>query len=67
MGQEHDSRASDPRPMPTSAAPRTVAPGMEVGSNAPTQPQPVQQAQVPQAQALPPQQTASSAQPGFDF
>ena len=65
IGQEHDSRASDGRPMPTSAAPQTVAPGMEVGSNAPAQPQPIQQAQAPST--LPPQQTASSARPGFDF
>lgn len=65
IGQEHDSRAGDARPMPTSAAPRTVAPGMEVGSSAPAQSQPTQQAQAPAA--LPPQQTASSARPGFDF
>ena len=64
IGQQHDGR-SEPRPMPASANPRTVAPGVDgVGSTLPTGPQPAQQAQ---AAALPPQQTATSAQPGFDF
>jgi pilus assembly protein CpaC len=67
LGQDHGSRNSDPRPLPASAAPRTVAPGVgQIGSADPATPQPpVQEAQRPPA--LPPRQTAANAQPGFEF
>ncbi|HWT11182.1 MAG TPA: secretion system protein, partial [Allosphingosinicella sp.] len=66
IGQEHDGRAGETRPMPTVADPRTVAPGIgQVGSAAPAPQHPVQQAQRPAA--LAPAQTSAAAQPGFDF
>jgi pilus assembly protein CpaC len=67
VGQEHDSRNGEPRPVPTSAAPRTVAPGVDtIGSAAPVTPgQPtVHPTEV--AAALPAPQPGS-ARPGFDF
>jgi pilus assembly protein CpaC len=68
QGQEHHSRDGERRPVPASSAPQTVAPGVgEIGSAAPATPgrEPVQEAQRPQA--LPPRQTAATAQPGFSF
>ena len=67
VGQEHDSRSGEARPVPTSSAPQTVTPGVEVGSVAPVQPAQVAAQQAPVPPALPPQQTGTSAQPGFDF
>jgi pilus assembly protein CpaC len=69
IGREHGSRSGELRPVPTAAAPETVAPGIS-GASAqvpvgPAQP-PVQQAQRRDV-ALPPQGTPSSAQPGFNF
>ena len=64
IDQSDDSRSGEARPVPTMAAPRTVAPGIGgVAASAPAAPAqpPVQQAQRPSAQP------ASSAQPGFDF
>ena len=67
LGQQHNSRSGEGRPMPTSSQPATVTPGVEVGSApavpAPSEPAPVQQAALPAA-ALPQQ---PAAQPGFDF
>ena len=68
MGREHTGQSGEPRPVPVSAAPQTVAPGVEVGSALPAAPQspaPVQDAQRPTA--LAPRQTAVAAQPGFTF
>ena len=68
IGQDHNSRSGEPRPMPASASPNTVAPGVGgIGSHAPAAPQPpVEQAQAPAA-LPPPQQQTAAAQPGFDF
>lgn len=64
VGQGHDSRTSEQRPVPTAAQPRTVTPGIGgIGSAAPAQP-PARQAQ---GSAAVPPQTASTAQPGFNF
>jgi pilus assembly protein CpaC len=67
VGQEQQSREGERRPLPTSVAPQTVAPGVGGISSAPATPgrEPVQEAQRPQA--LPPRQTAAAAQPGFSF
>jgi pilus assembly protein CpaC len=68
VGQEQHSRDGETRPVPTSTAPQTVAPGVDtIGSAAPATPgrEPVQQAQRPTT--LPPRQTAATAQPGFSF
>jgi pilus assembly protein CpaC len=66
LGQEHASRSGETRPMPASAAPRTVGPGIGAAETPvpPPAPAPVEQAQRPAA--LPPL-TPSSARPGFDF
>ena len=67
LGQEDGSRSGEQRPMPTSSAPRTVAPGISDASGAvPTAPQPapVEQAQRPAAL---PARASASAQPGFNF
>ncbi len=59
MGQSHGSqRQNDPRPAPTSAAPRTVGPGVSGGS-ASTAPVTTPVAAAPA--------TGGSARPGFDF
>ncbi|HET9426954.1 MAG TPA: type II and III secretion system protein family protein [Allosphingosinicella sp.] len=69
IGREHDSRSGEQRPVPTSGAIQTVAPGITGAAasvpQAPTQP-PVQQAQRSDV-ALPPQTAPASAQPGFNF
>ena len=67
LGQQHNSRSGERRPIPTSSQPTTVTPGVEVGS---ADPQPAQPAPVQQAAALPaalPPQQSSPASPGFDF
>ena len=65
-GEEHNSRSGETRPMPASAAPRTVSPGIDqVGSATPSAPPPIQEAQRPPAIA--PRQTVAAAQPGFSF
>jgi len=69
VGQEQHSREGETRPVPTSTAPQTIAPGVGgIGSGAaPATPgrEPVQEAQ--RLPALPPRQTAATAQPGFSF
>ena len=65
-GDEHGSRNGETRPLPASGAPRTVSPAIgAIGSEVPSTPAPIQEAQRPPALAL--RQTASNAQPGFDF
>jgi pilus assembly protein CpaC len=53
LGQQHDSRTGEPRPVPSAAPPRTVAPGLAGQAATPS--------------TLPPTTPSSSAQPGFDF
>lgn len=69
IGREHDSRSGEQRPVPVSAQPQTVAPG--IGGVAAQVPLAPPQAPIEQAQrsdvALPPQSAPASAQPGFDF
>ena len=67
-GQEQHSRDGEHRPLPVSSAPQSAAPGVGgISSATPPAPgpEPVQEAQRPQA--LPPRQTAATAQPGFSF
>jgi pilus assembly protein CpaC len=67
VGQPHDSRTGETRPVPSSAQPRTVAPGISaVTPSVPPAPQPLPQ-QAQSAPALPPLRSAPSAQPGFNF
>ena len=68
MGREHVGQSGEPRPVPTTAGPQTVVPGVEIGSSepvAPLPPAPIREAQRPAV--LTPRQTSPSAQPGFNF
>jgi pilus assembly protein CpaC len=68
LGETHDSRTGETRPVPTAAQPRTVTPGISAVDPAGVAPQPpVQQAQRASAPALPAMRTPASAQPGFNF